>query len=184
MRSRSAASSPTSLRSVGGSRRSPAGCRPSRSALSSAPAQGEAQARPDQRVAAEQDRDRGVRGRPRQRPQPRVGDCARGAGGRTRNGPRRTATGRSSAPSRWASSTRLSMIAASPRRARCSPSDDGPSRSRRAPSTLAGGSLARPARAHATLLDERPRARAAPDRSSQRERPRATSGRRRGAPPR
>ena len=142
-----------------------AGCRPSRPSRPAFRPEREPQARTDQRVPTEQDRDRCVRGRARQRSQPRVGDAlveqevggVAVLGGRPARARRR--------PRRWASSTRLSMMAASPRRARCSPSDDGPSRSSRAPSTLAAGRwpgwLVRMPRSSMMA-----RVRAAPDRSS------------------
>ena len=68
---------------------------------------------PDERVAAEQHRDRGGRRPP---PSGRAATgrrSGRGAGGPTRSGPRAPAMLASSAPRRWARSTRVSMIAAS-----------------------------------------------------------------------
>ena len=100
------------------------------------------------------------------------GPCSHGS--RTRSGRRRSEANRSSglgqadssAPSRWARSTRLSTRAASPSSASRAPSASGPSRSRRRPRTERGGRGFAPDRrerepgagAQAPFLDERPNA--------------------------
>ena len=134
MRSTSAASSPTASRSGPGSRRS--SMRGSTvSGLVRAP--GAAPARP---ACGRRARSGSAhRGRPRSASAATGRRCARRGGDRS---PQRSSSGgqpRSSAPSRWASRTRLSMTAASASRARCRPSDAGPSRSSSSPRTDAGG---------------------------------------------
>ena len=165
MRSRSAASSPTSLRSVGGSRRSP-GRMSSITTVSSRRSGRSASRRPGPTSVCPPSRT-GIGASAAAR----VSACSHGSAmrswSRRSEAWRSSADGQrpSSAPRRWARSTRLSMMAASPRRARCSPSDDGPSRSSRAPSTLAAGRwpdwLVRIPRSSMMA-----RVRAAPDRSS------------------
>ena len=127
-----AASSPTSARSVGGSRRRPARI------VAHAP-QRQAQPRPDQRVAAEDDGDG------RRRPRPASGRaatgrrCGRGAAGRRRSGPRRPA---SRARPRPGDGQAARVCPRSPPRRvgrGGRPANPGPSRSSRAPRTLAGG---------------------------------------------
>ena len=117
MRSTSAASSPTSRGRSAGSRRSPGRRSSITPRLAPAPAQRETQSRTDQRVAAEQDRDRGVRGRGASARAATDRRSARGAAGPTRSGPRRDGqlplvrarVGGRAAPG-------VSMMAASPRR--------------------------------------------------------------------
>ena len=164
MRSRSAASSPTSLRSVGGSRRSPG--RMSSITTASSRRRPSARRRPGPTSVCPPSRT-GIGASAAAR----VSACSHGSSirswSRRSEAWRSSADGQrpSSAPRRWARSTRLSMMAASPRCARCSPSDDGPSRSSRAPSTLAAGRwpgwLVRIPRSSMMA-----RVRAAPDRSS------------------
>ena len=123
--------------------------------------------RADQRVAAEQDRDRRVAAPP---PSARAATDRRPDRGGGRSEAKRSsaaASRASSAPRRWARRTRVSTIARVARAGpACSPSDAGPSRSSSAPSTDAGGRCRRdrpsrvlipwpPARrAQASLLDE------------------------------
>ena len=153
MRSTSAASSPTSRGPVAGTRR-----RPGRQVH--APARRPAAGPGPTSVWPPSTTGIGAR-RPR-----RVSARSHGSAIRSRSSrseaKRSSAAGqrRSSAPSRWASRTRVSTMAASPSRARWSPNDSGPSRSSSAPRTDAAGRWSVGlARAQAALLDERPRPR-------------------------
>ena len=98
----------------------------------------EPKARPDERVAAQQHRDRRVDA---------AAVSARSQGSAIRSASRRSDAKRSSAvgqpassaPRRWARRTRESTTAASPSRARILPRASGPSRSRSIPRMEAGG---------------------------------------------